>query len=75
MTFQIITWIAAALSIIGAMLNVWKRVEGFYFWIVANIIWIFINLYKGIHAQAFLFLFFSGISAYGVYKWKKEGKI
>lgn len=34
-----IDWILSFLSIIGATLNAFGKIEGFYFWIVANVGW------------------------------------
>ena len=41
--FTAITWTLAILSLAGTVLNVQKRPEGFYFWIVANVGWVLIN--------------------------------
>ena len=70
--FEIFTWFVSILSITGYILNIQKKVYCFYFWIVANICWIGIDLYKGVYAQAAVFLFYSLICIYGIKKWKSE---
>lgn len=70
MTIDTATWLLAVLSLAGTILNVRKRWEGFALWIVANTGWIFVNLEKGIPAQALLFVAYLGVSAWGLYSWK-----
>jgi len=66
-----ITWLFSAISIIGAILNARKRVEGFYIWVVGNMCWVVYDAIIGEYAQSFLFLFFTGISVYGILQWRK----
>ena len=37
---HLIEWAATLLSITGAILNVFKYIEGFYIWTVASLFWI-----------------------------------
>ncbi len=37
---HLIEWAATLLSITGAILNVFKYIEGFYIWTVASLLWI-----------------------------------
>ena len=69
--FNIVTWSLAFLSITGGFLNARENIRGFYFWIVANIGWVSINIYKGIYAQAFLFIIYITLCIYGIKKWRK----
>lgn len=70
MTF--LTWAATSIAIIGSLLNSCKRVEGFFFWIVSNSLYVYINLKLGIPAQAVLFLFNILICLMGIIAWKKN---
>ena len=72
--FNIITWIVIGVSIIGVILNAQKKINGFYFWMVANFSWVIIDIYKGIYAQAVLFIFYFCMCFYGIYMWKKDIK-
>ncbi|MDA8162949.1 MAG: nicotinamide mononucleotide transporter [Desulfobacteraceae bacterium] len=64
-----ITWGLAALSIFGAVLNVKKRRSGFALYTLANMGWIFVDIYYGIYAQAMLFVVFTVLSAWGWIEW------
>lgn len=65
-------WIMTTIAIAGAILNVYKRWEGFLLWLVSNTAWVIIDYSSGLYAQAGLFLFYSGLSAYGLIKWRSE---
>jgi nicotinamide riboside transporter PnuC len=70
--FTLIAWITTGLSIIGSILIAQKKISGFYVWIISNIFWVFINLYLGVIAQAFLFIFYIGLCIYSIIEWKKK---
>jgi nicotinamide riboside transporter PnuC len=72
-----ITWGLAVLSIFGAVLNIKKRRSGFAVYTIANIGWVFVDMYYGIYAQAMLFLVFTALSTWGWIEWgnKKWKKI
>ena len=69
--FTAITWTLAILSLAGTVLNVQKRPEGFYFWIVANVGWVLINWGAGIYAQACLFAIYLLLAIYGAWLWSR----
>ena len=64
------TWIIAILSIAGNFLNVKKRVEGFYLWGITNLAWVAIDIKAGLYAQAALFLVYTGLAIWGIWKWR-----
>ena len=74
MWFHIITWSLTFLSLLGAFLNARMDIRGFYIWIISNVGWIIINIYKEIYAGAALFIVYTAISAYGIYSWRIGGK-
>lgn len=63
------TWGLAVLSILGAILNVKKRRSGFAVYTIANIGWVFVDIYYGIYAQALLFIVFTALSTWGWFEW------
>jgi hypothetical protein len=69
---DLLGWIATGLSISGAILNAWKRVEGFYLWLIGNALWIWFGVVT--HAPYIILLFsvYSLISLFGIYTWRKK---
>jgi len=63
-------WGVAVLSLIGTVLNVHRRREGFLFWIGTNAAWVAYDIHKGAYAQAALIAIYFGLAVYGFYKWK-----
>jgi nicotinamide riboside transporter PnuC len=72
---EYIPWILSGLSIIGAFLNARQRIEGFYFWLFANMAWIAFNIHIGLYGQVPMWVFYTIISVYGIYEWRKKGKV
>ncbi len=72
--FTFLTWILAVLSIIGVVLNIKKKRICFYIWTVTNASWMTVDFIKGIHAQSFLFLIYTGLAVWGIIEWKKDIK-
>ena len=69
--FEVITWTLTVLSIVGVILNAQRKVCGFYVWMVTNAAWAAVALYKGVPAQAALFIVYFILCFYGVWKWKR----
>lgn len=67
-----IAWILTILSVIGVILNSQKKVSGFYFWLPSNVGWIVVDIHRDLYAQAALFVFYTIMCIYGIYKWKKN---
>jgi len=65
-------WLGVVLSLSGNYLVIRKSVWGWVVWGLADVVWLIYNLYKGLHAQAFLFTVYTIICIYGVYKWNKR---
>jgi nicotinamide riboside transporter PnuC len=72
--FDILTWVLAAVSLVGVWLNIRKDKRCFYLWIGANTGWIFIDIKADLIAQALLFGVYTVLSVYGLYIWGKEEK-
>ncbi len=72
--FIFITWFLTILSIIGVILNIKKKQICFYIWTVTNVSWMTVDYIKGIYAQSFLFLIYTGLAIWGIIEWKKDIK-
>lgn len=69
---QILTWTLTVLSIVGVVLNIQHRREGFAIWMVTNLSWAMIDFYKGIPAQSILFLVYFVLSIWGFFSWSTK---
>jgi len=65
-------WFITVLSIVGVVLNIYKKKSCFAIWTFTNASWMFIDFYKGIYAQSFLFLVYTVLAIWGLYQWRKE---
>jgi hypothetical protein len=76
----IITWANTAVSALGAVLNARMNIKGFYFWIVANTVWMAFDAYVAMTvtpaawAQVAVYGFFNYTSIQGLISWKKKQK-
>lgn len=71
--FDPFTLALSTLSITGAILVGFKKVQGFYIWVVANFSWIAINLYQGVlQDQVFMWSAFLATSIFSIYNWHKD---
>jgi nicotinamide riboside transporter PnuC len=59
-------------ALVGAVLNARGKVAGFYVWIPVNIGWTIHNWRIGEFAQAAVFIAFTVIAAFGIYKWRRR---
>ena len=73
MTFEIFTWITAAVSVAGVVLNIKKHRACFVLWSVTNVAWAAVDFYVGLYAQAALFALYFGLSLWGLRTWSREG--
>lgn len=64
-------WLIVVIALIGVVLNVRRKWQGFLLWLISNAWWCWHNLVIGEYAQALLFGVFWGLSIYGIYNWKK----
>lgn len=68
------TWVLTVLSLVGVVLNTHQDRRCFYIWIVTNTSWAVVDFYKGIYAQAFMFVLYLFLSIWGLYKWRHKPK-
>lgn len=66
------TWSVTALCLAGTVLNVKKRRECFFLWIVGNIAWLAFDAWSGLYSRAVLDLVQLILAIWGVVEWKKS---
>jgi len=67
-------WLITLISLIGVILNLYKRRECFYLWATTNLVWSIYDFKIGAKAQGALFLVYFALSIWGIIKWKKNEK-
>ena len=72
MNQELLTWICAALSIVGVILNIKKRRECFFVWAVTNATWVVVDLHAKIYAQAALFFVYFLLALWGIWEWRRK---
>jgi nicotinamide riboside transporter PnuC len=65
---------ATALSVIGVQFVVRKDWRGHAMWVVANVLWIGIDLWHGVFLQAALFTYYLVMAIIGAWKWRKDAR-
>ena len=66
--------IITILSLIGVILNVKKRKEGFIFWSISNAFWCGHNFNISEYYQSFLYLVYLGLAIWGLFEWSRSNK-
>jgi len=64
--------IATIFSIIGNIFVIYKKWIGFVIWIISNLLWIIFGILNKHYWMIVLFIFYTIISIWGIYKWVKE---
>lgn len=64
--------VATTLSIIEAIFVARKDCRGFYFWLVANPLWVIFGILNQYYGQALLFTVYTFITGYGLFEWKNK---
>lgn len=59
------------LSLAAQGLLNWKFLENWYVWILADVIYIYLYISRGLHLTAVLYLFFLGLCVVGLMRWRK----
>lgn len=67
-----ISYILAAVTVVGAILNIKQRKSGFVVWLGSDICWIVVDYRAEIYGQAVLFAFFAGLCVWGLWDWQKK---
>lgn len=64
--------LAALLSLGGCVLLAHKRRIGWLAWILADAIWVWVDVRAELWSQAALFAVYTGMSAWGWWRWRRE---
>jgi len=67
-----IWWICTGLAIAGSLFVAQRRIEGFYFWIVADVGFVVKNASAGDWSQVFLWVVYAVIAVNGVRVWWRK---
>lgn len=67
---SVVTWTLTALSIVGVILNIYKRRSCFAVWMVTNGSWCVVDFYMGIPAQGAMFAIYFLLAVWGMWRWK-----
>ncbi|MDD4874718.1 MAG: nicotinamide mononucleotide transporter [Dehalococcoidales bacterium] len=70
-----ILWILTGLSILGTVLNIYKRQECFVLWLITNSIWCLHNIKRADFPQAALFAVYVVFAVWGLLKWAREKRL
>ena len=62
--------LAVSLSLGGALVLAYRKRIGWLMWIVADMIWVWIDVRAGLWSQAGLFAAYTGLAAWGWFKWR-----
>lgn len=65
-----LTWLLAALSLVGVWLNIKKKSTCFIIWLATNASWTIYDFSIGAYAQSVLFFIYTILAVYGLYEWK-----
>ena len=71
---ETVSWITSAVALVGVFLNIKKDKRCFMIWAVTNFVWTFVDMDKGIYAQAALQLVYCYLSLYGLATWGSEDR-
>ena len=63
-------WAVTTASIVGTIGNIYKKRWGFLVWAITNTAWVSYDIWKGAHAQATMMVVFTGLAAWGWFKWR-----
>lgn len=65
-------WAVTVMSIIGVVLNTYKRKECFVIWIGTNSVWMVYDWHIGAHEQAAMMGVYLLLSVWGLVMWARE---
>ncbi len=68
---NILSWVLFVVSFIGAIYNIKKRILGFVIWASADVVFVTMYIYTAMYSSAVLFLMYTLVNLYGIYKWSK----
>ena len=70
MSMETLGWIAAAVSLIGVVLNIRHDRRCFIVWGITNATWVIVDAQAGVWSQAALQALYCGLSVWGWRHWR-----
>jgi nicotinamide riboside transporter PnuC len=64
-----IWWVLSLASLVGVILNIYKRKECFYLWSVTNGLWIVYTWHRGAYPLTALFGAYFILALWGIWRW------
>ncbi len=65
-------WLLVLCVMIGDYLNVYKKWQGFIFWLITDTTYGIINVIAGEYAESCVFFLYTLFECIGIYKWKSD---
>lgn len=59
-------------ALFGAILNARKRIEGFYVWLVTDMLGALFLVKQGLYYMAGMYVLFAASCIYGIVHWRKD---
>ncbi|MGZ8271979.1 MAG: nicotinamide mononucleotide transporter [Methylophilus sp.] len=72
---QILQGFILITGIAGQMLVAHRNLNGFYWWIACNVAALTVSVWNHLFGMAALYIFYSIMSIYSIWKWKKLDNI
>ena len=69
-----ITWFLTAVSLIGTVFNIRKKIICFYIWLLGDILWFTLDYTSGTYGRAALDFVQVLLAICGILEWKKASK-
>ncbi len=69
-----VTWFLTAVSLIGTVFNIRKKIICFYIWLLGDILWFVLDYTAGVYGRAALDFIQVILAICGISEWKKASK-
>ena len=66
------TWVIAAVCLVGTVLNIKKKRLCFVLWTIGNIAWLIFDIASGLYSRALLDAVQLGFAVWGLFEWKTK---
>ena len=66
------TWFLTAISLLGTVLNVRKKILCFYVWLIGDILWCTFDFMNGTYARSILDFVQIVLAICGIISWRKK---
>lgn len=70
-TWKATEYAAVAVALAGSALVAHRRVGGFYCWLAANVVMVFVVSRKGLDGLAVQYVVFAVLCVYSIWQWKR----